>query len=215
MLCEIKQTLKAPLYSVSILLWFRTTKQVILLFANRYKKGCLCNQYDYFLGGYCRINEMKWNEMGARGLHSLHVQAFISLCPINTFIILRGLATESSCQKSAYVSNAKFMASLLRVPCKLCCFLSTPDGLTVGRDITHWLSHGYFSSFVSLIRSRKPRLRPEEIRRADHATPLNSQELALTSPTSGVRSVGIVRSRTRATELVRYSTRSGKQRLRP
>jgi hypothetical protein len=51
-------------------------------------------------------------------------------------------------------------------------------------------------------RSRKPRLRPQGIRRTDHATPLYPQELALTSPTSGGRSVGIVRSRTKATELV-------------
>jgi hypothetical protein len=37
------------------------------------------------------------------------------------------------------------------------------------------------------------------IRCADHATPLYPQKLALTSPTSGDRSVGIVRLRTKAT----------------
>jgi hypothetical protein len=37
---------------------------------------------------------------------------------------------------------------------------------------------------------------------ADHATTLHSQKLALTSPTSGGRSVGIVRLRTKTTELV-------------
>ena len=36
---------------------------------------------------------------------------------------------------------------------------------------------------------------------ADHVTPLYSQKLALTSPTGGGRSVGIVRLRTKATEL--------------
>jgi hypothetical protein len=44
---------------------------------------------------------------------------------------------------------------------------------------------------------------------ADHVTPLYPQKLALTSPTGGGRSVGIVRSRTKATEFslvhVRYS----------
>jgi hypothetical protein len=35
---------------------------------------------------------------------------------------------------------------------------------------------------------------------ADHVTPLYPQKLALTSPTSGGRSVGIVRPRTKATE---------------
>jgi len=35
---------------------------------------------------------------------------------------------------------------------------------------------------------------------ADHVTPLNPQKLALTSPTGGGRSVGIVRVRTKATE---------------
>jgi hypothetical protein len=39
-------------------------------------------------------------------------------------------------------------------------------------------------------------------RHNDHATPLYPQKLALTSSTSGGRSVGIVRSRTKATELV-------------
>ena len=38
------------------------------------------------------------------------------------------------------------------------------------------------------------------IRCADHVTPLYPQKLALTSPTGGGRSVGIVRSRTEATE---------------
>ena len=35
---------------------------------------------------------------------------------------------------------------------------------------------------------------------ADHVTPLYPQKLALPSPTGGGRSVGIVRSRTKATE---------------
>ena len=38
--------------------------------------------------------------------------------------------------------------------------------------------------------------------RADHVTPLYPQMLALSSPTGGGRSVGIVRSRTKATEFV-------------
>jgi len=37
---------------------------------------------------------------------------------------------------------------------------------------------------------------------ADHVTPLYPQKLALTSPTGGGRSVGIVRSRTKATEFI-------------
>jgi hypothetical protein len=40
------------------------------------------------------------------------------------------------------------------------------------------------------------------IHSADHGTLLYPQKLALTSPTSGDRSVGIVRSRTKATELL-------------
>jgi hypothetical protein len=62
----------------------------------------------------------------------------------------------------------------------------------------------YFVRLSSEVRSRKPRLRPQGIRRTDHATPLYPQGLALTSPTSGGRSVGIVRSGTKATELVIY-----------
>jgi hypothetical protein len=37
---------------------------------------------------------------------------------------------------------------------------------------------------------------------ADHVAPLYPQKLALTSPTGGGRSVGIVRSRTKATEFL-------------
>jgi hypothetical protein len=50
------------------------------------------------------------------------------------------------------------------------------------------------------LRSRKPSLTAVGIRCADHATPSTRKRLALTSPTSGGRSVGIVRLRTTATE---------------
>jgi len=49
-------------------------------------------------------------------------------------------------------------------------------------------------------RSRKQRLTTVGTRCADHVTPLYPQKLALTSPTSGSRSVGIVHMRTKATE---------------
>jgi len=48
-------------------------------------------------------------------------------------------------------------------------------------------------------RSRKQRLTVVGTRCADHVTPLYPQKLALTSPTGGGRSVGIVRVRTKAT----------------
>jgi hypothetical protein len=47
--------------------------------------------------------------------------------------------------------------------------------------------------------SRTPRLTAVGIRCADHATPRIRRNLALTSPTCGDRSVGIVRLRTKAT----------------
>jgi len=49
-------------------------------------------------------------------------------------------------------------------------------------------------------RSRKQTLTAVGTRCADHVTPLYPQKLALTSPTGGGRSVGIVRVRTKATE---------------
>ena len=55
-------------------------------------------------------------------------------------------------------------------------------------------------------------------RYADHVTPLYPQKLALTSPTGGSRSVGMVRSRTEATEfsfsLIEYTVLPGKQIIR-
>jgi hypothetical protein len=48
--------------------------------------------------------------------------------------------------------------------------------------------------------SRKQILTAVETRCADYVTPLYPQKLALNSPTGGGRSVGIVRSRTKATE---------------
>jgi hypothetical protein len=50
------------------------------------------------------------------------------------------------------------------------------------------------------LQSRKARLRPQGIRRANCATPL--YPLALTSLTSGSRSVDIIRARTTTTELL-------------
>ena len=51
-------------------------------------------------------------------------------------------------------------------------------------------------------RSRKQILMAVGTRCADHVTPLYPQKLALTSPTGGGRSVGIVRVQTKATEFV-------------
>ena len=50
----------------------------------------------------------------------------------------------------------------------------------------------------------KQRLTAVGNRCADHVTPLYPQKLALTSPTGGGRSVGIVRVRIKATEFVLF-----------
>ena len=51
-------------------------------------------------------------------------------------------------------------------------------------------------------RSRKQGLTAVGTRCTDHVTPLYPQKLALTSPTGGGRSGGIVRMRTKATEFI-------------
>ena len=53
---------------------------------------------------------------------------------------------------------------------------------------------------ISGSRSRKQRLTAVGTRCADHVTPLSPHWLALSLPTSGSRSVGIVHVRTKATE---------------
>ena len=58
----------------------------------------------------------------------------------------------------------------------------------------------YLNEKSSGSRSRKQRLTAVGSRCADHVTPLSPRKLALTSPTGGGRSVGIVRVRTKATE---------------
>ena len=59
------------------------------------------------------------------------------------------------------------------------------------------------------------RLTAVETRCADHVTPLYPQKLALTSPTGGGRSVGIVRSRTKATEFsLVYTTMHGSMNIK-
>jgi hypothetical protein len=62
--------------------------------------------------------------------------------------------------------------------------------VSITEELLEWKSSGSWS--------RKPRLTAVWIRCADHTTP--SQKLALSSPTSGIRLVGIVRLRTKAAE---------------
>ena len=70
-------------------------------------------------------------------------------------------------------------------------------GATQPREVN---LRSYLNEKSSGSRSRKQRLTAVGTRCADHVTPHYPQMLALTSPTSGGRSVGIVRVRTKATE---------------
>jgi hypothetical protein len=53
------------------------------------------------------------------------------------------------------------------------------------------------------LRSRKPRITAAETRRTDQATAFYPQRMAINSPTSGSRSVGMARLWTKSTEFVR------------
>jgi hypothetical protein len=64
--------------------------------------------------------------------------------------------------------------------------------VSITEELLEWKSSG--SGF------RKPRLTAVVILCADHSTPLYPQNLAHTSPTSGGRSVGVIRLRAEATE---------------
>ena len=64
----------------------------------------------------------------------------------------------------------------------------------------------YLNEKSSGSRSRKQILTAVGTHCADHVTPLYPQKLALTSPTGGGRSVGIVRVRTKATEFLTIHT---------
>jgi hypothetical protein len=63
----------------------------------------------------------------------------------------------------------------------------------ITEELLEWKSSGFGP--------RKPRITPLEIRCAGHATLSMRKKLAVTSPTSGGPSVGIVRLRTKATEV--------------
>ena len=83
--------------------------------------------------------------------------------------------------------------------------------VVVGLERVHsasWASWGQLRSYLneksSGSRFRKQRITAVGIRCADHVTPLYPRKLALTSPTGGGRSVGIVRVRTKATEFSLY-----------
>ena len=78
-------------------------------------------------------------------------------------------------------------------------FLSS-SGSGTGSTASWDQLRSYLNKKSSGFRSRKQRLTAVGTRCADHVTPLYPQKLALTSPTGGGCSVGIVRSRTKATE---------------
>ena len=80
-------------------------------------------------------------------------------------------------------------------------FLSSSGSGTGSHSASWGQLRSYLNEKSSGSRSRKQRLTAVGNRCADHVTPLYPQKLALTSSTGGGRSVGIVRVRTKATEL--------------
>ena len=79
-------------------------------------------------------------------------------------------------------------------------FLSSSGSGTGSAQPREVKLRSYLNKKSSGSRFRKQRLTAVGTRCANHVTPLYPQKLALTSPTGGGRSVGMVRSRTKATE---------------
>ena len=79
-------------------------------------------------------------------------------------------------------------------------FLSSSGSGTGSTQPREVKLRSYLNKKCSGSRFRKQRWTAVGIRCANHVTPLYPQKLALTSPTGGGRSVGMVRSRTKATE---------------
>ena len=91
---------------------------------------------------------------------------------------------------------------------RLCCLVVRVSGYRYrgpGFDPRRYLNEKSSGS-----RSRKQRLTAVGTRCADHVTPLYPLKLALTSPTGGGRSIGIVRVRTKATEFYQPVTLGGR-----
>ena len=79
-------------------------------------------------------------------------------------------------------------------------FLSSSGSVTGSTQPREVTLRSYLNKKSSGSRFGKQRLTAVGTRCANHVTPLYPQKLALTSPTGGGCSVGMVRSRTKATE---------------
>jgi hypothetical protein len=122
--------------------------------------------------------------------------------PFEKYSSIHGIPAffHSLSQKYFLFSDYKHLSDQHRHFSTMVVMIKTPCPQSV--NVLYRLSDRRLSAKLMPTFMDKKEITAAGIRRTDHATPLCPQKLAVSLPTSGGRSVGVVRPRTQATECV-------------